>query len=219
MAVEKFVEADSIDPLYFDASYYLAPDGKAGEDVYAVLREAIEKTGCVALSRVVIGGRERTIALRTMEGGMAAQTLHEQRDLNSAADVFGDAASIKTDPQMVQLAVQLIDRQTGRYDPADLKDRYEARLRAMLDAELKGVGMEIEPAEPDRGNVVDLMAALRKSLQEEAAPEAPAPKAAPKTKVSSGTKEMTDVKAPPAPKPAKKRAVAQAATRPARKSA
>ena len=99
MAVEKFVEADSIDPLYFDASYYLAPDGKAGEDVYAVLREAIEKTGRVALSRVVIGGRERTIAIRPMEGGLAAQTLHEQRDLNSAADVFGNAASIKTDPR------------------------------------------------------------------------------------------------------------------------
>ncbi len=171
------------------------------------------------MSRVVIGGRERTIALRTMEGGLVAQTLYEQRDLNSAADVFGDAASIKTDPQMVQLAVQLIDRQTGRYDPADLEDRYEARLRAMLDAKLKGEGMEVEPAEPDRGNVVDLMAALRKSLQEQTTPEAPAPKAAPKAKVSSGTKEMTDVKAPPAPKPVKKRAAVQAATRPARKSA
>ncbi len=68
MTVEKFVEADLIDPIYYDASYYLAPDGKAGEDVYAVLREAIQKTGRVALSRVVISQRERTIALRVMEG-------------------------------------------------------------------------------------------------------------------------------------------------------
>jgi DNA end-binding protein Ku len=154
-----------------------------------------------------------------MEGGLAAQTLHEQRDLNSAADVFGDAASIKTDPQMVQLAVQLIDRQTGRYDPADLEDRYEARLRAMLDAKLKGEGLEVEPAEPDRGNVVDLMAALRKSLQEEKAPEAPAPKSAPKAKAARNSTGPAEVKAPAEPKPAKKRAAAQAATRPTRKSA
>ena len=73
MTIEKFVTTGSIDPIYFDASYYLAPDGKAGEDVFAVLREAIEKTGRVALSRVVIGQRERTIALRPMGGGLVAQ--------------------------------------------------------------------------------------------------------------------------------------------------
>ncbi len=97
MLVEKFVEADSIDPVYFDASYYLAPDGKGGEDVYAVLREAIAKTGRVALTRVVISQRERTLALRTMEGGLVAQTLHEERDLNSAKPMFEDAQDIKTE--------------------------------------------------------------------------------------------------------------------------
>jgi DNA end-binding protein Ku len=82
MVIEKFVEAGSIDPLYYDSSYFLAPDGKAGVDVYAVLYEAIEKTGRVALSRVVIAQRERTVALRPMKGGLAAHTLHEQRDIN-----------------------------------------------------------------------------------------------------------------------------------------
>ena len=119
---------------------------------------------------------------------------------------------------MVQLATQLIDRQTGRYDPADLEDRYATRLRAMLDAKLKGDGLDVEPAEPDRGNVVDIMAALRKSLQEQTAPEAPAPKSAPKAKVIS-SKVAMEVKAPAEPKSPKKRAAAQAATRPARKSA
>ena len=95
----------------------VAPDGKAGKDVYAVLREAIGKTGRIALSRVVIGQRERTIALRPMDGGLMAHTLHEERDLNSAKQLFESTTGIKTDPEMVQLAVQLIDRQTGRYDP------------------------------------------------------------------------------------------------------
>jgi DNA end-binding protein Ku len=72
---------------------------------------------------------------------------------------------LQTDPEMVTLATQLIDRQTTTYDPLDTEDRYETRLRALIDAKLKGEGVEDEAhAEPDRGNVVDLMAALRKSL-------------------------------------------------------
>jgi DNA end-binding protein Ku len=87
MTVEKFVDSDSIDPVYYDAAYFLAPDGEAGRDVYAVLREAIAKTGKTALSRVVISQRERTIALRPMGDGLMAHTLYEDRDLNSSQDV------------------------------------------------------------------------------------------------------------------------------------
>jgi DNA end-binding protein Ku len=199
MTVEKFVEADSIDPIYYDTSYYAAPDGKAGRDVYAVLLEAIEKTGRVALSRVVIGQRERTIALRPVEGGLVAHTLYEQRDINDAKSMFEDAAGIKTDPEMVKLATQLIDRQTGRYDPADLEDRYETRLREMIEAKLKGEGIEDETTapEPERTNVIDLMAALKKSLGE----DTPAAKADAKPDAKPAAKAKADkpaaaVKAP-----------------------
>jgi DNA end-binding protein Ku len=104
MSVEKFVDAGSIDPIYYDASYYLAPDGQAGEDVYAVLREAIAKTGKTALTRVVISQRQRTVALRPMGVGLMAHTLYEDRDLNSAEEYSEDAAQLKTDPEMVELA-------------------------------------------------------------------------------------------------------------------
>jgi DNA end-binding protein Ku len=129
MSVEKFVDAESIDPIYYDESYYLAPDAKAGEDVYAVLREAIAKTGKVALTRVVISQRERTVALRHSGPGLIAQTLYEERDLNKADSYFDEAARLKIEPEMVDLAVQLINRQSAKYDPADLVDRYEIRLR------------------------------------------------------------------------------------------
>jgi DNA end-binding protein Ku len=176
MAIEKFVAVNSIDPIYYASSYYLAPDGDAGLDVYAVLRQAIAETGTVALTRVVIGQRERTIALRSTPGGFVAHALDEYRDINDARSVLGDAAEIKTDPEMVLLAKQLIERQTTQYDPSDLEDRYELRLRAMIDAKLKGEGIDLsEPAEPDRSNVVDLMAALKKSLGSEASPKKAAP--------------------------------------------
>src|SRR5271165_3844302 len=139
MTVEKFVDAASIDPLYYDTGYYLAPDGSAGRDVYQILREAIGRTRRVALSRVVIGQRERVIAIRLFGKGLAAHTLHEQRDLNDASGLFDEPVAV--DEAMVQLATQLVDRQTAAYDPADIEDRYETRLRAMLEAKLKGEGI------------------------------------------------------------------------------
>jgi DNA end-binding protein Ku len=216
MTVEKFVETDSIDPVYYDAAYFLAPDGDAGRDVYAVLREALAKTGKTALARVVISQRERSIALRPASDGLMAHTLYEDRDLNSSKDLFAGMAAIKTDPEMVQLATQLVQRQVGKYDSADLEDRYETRLRAMIEAKLKGEGIDLEAEEPVAAvsNVVDLMAALKKSLGQEAL-EIPAQS---KRKKAADDVRQTGLKLPirggksadkevvPASKPARKRA-------------
>jgi len=164
LMVEKFVDPGSIEPIYFDSSYFVAPDGDAGLDVYLVLREAISRSGKMALSRVVIAQRERVVALEVLASGLVAHTLHEASDLRSYDEIFADIPTTKADPQMVKLAMQLIDRQTAEYDPTDIEDRYEARLRAIIDTKLKGEGIEPEEDEPDTGNVIDLMSALKKSL-------------------------------------------------------
>ena len=197
MMVEKFVDAGSIDPIYYDSSYYLAPDGKGSEDVYAVLREAVKKTGKVALTRVVISQRERTVAIRPLAGGLAVHTLNEERDLNSAKTLFEGVEGIKVDLEMVKLAVQLVDRQAGRYDPADLEDRYETRLRAMIDAKVKGEGISPEEElQPRVSNVVDLMAALKRSLGQSATakpasdPQAAEPTKTPRKAKASAAEEL-----------------------------
>ena len=192
MTIEKFVDTDSIDPVYYDAAYYLAPDGDAGGDVYAVLREAIARTGKTALARVVISQRERTIAIRPTDDGLMAHTLYEARDLNASQDLFEGLAGIKIDPEMVQLASQLVQRQSGKYHAGDLEDRYETRLRAMIDAKLKGEGIDgSEPEEPARTNVVDLMAALKQSLGQAEAEEKPSP-------VKKSAAKVTPMKPPQA---------------------
>ncbi len=192
--IEKFVDAGSIDPIYFDASYYMAPDGAGGDDVYVVLRDAIASTGKVALSRVVIARREHPIAIMPMGKGLVVHTLHEERDLNDFSDLFDHLPTAKPDPDMVQLATQLIDRQAGRYDPADVEDRYESRLRSVIDAKLKGEGVEPEDdEEPDRSNVVDLMSALRKSLGQTDEPASK--KKAPPAKPASKNKPAAKIKA------------------------
>ncbi|HEX5326068.1 MAG TPA: Ku protein, partial [Acetobacteraceae bacterium] len=176
------VDVAAIPPIYFDASYYLAPDGEAGLDVYAVLRKALAQSAKAALSRVVISRRERAVAILPLDGGMALHTLHEKRDIYDPKSLFDPVANEKTDADMVKLAAQLIDRQTAPFEPADIEDRYEERLRKVIEAKLHGEGITSEaPPPPRRDNVIDLMAALKQSLGRETQggrkPAAPASKA------------------------------------------
>ena len=187
LTVDKFVTADSIDPVYYDTSYYMAPDGDAAQDVYVVLRDAIRQANTVALSRVVISRRERAVAIMPMQKGLILHTLFETRDVANPANLFDRVPAEKPEADMVKLATQLIERQSRPFEPTDLEDRYEARLRQVIDAKIKGAGFKpAAETAPERGNVIDLMAALKKSLgQTEAKPaakeKAPARKAAPKT--------------------------------------
>ena len=179
LKVDKFVPAGSIDPVYFDGSYFMAPDGDAGDDVYGVLRQAFVETGFVALSRVTMARRERAVLITPMDGGLAVHSLLEERDLNRAADVFGGHGEAATDPDMVGLAKQLIKRQAGTYDPSDVEDRYETRMRAVIAAKLEGQGLTPETAPAvKQSNVIDLMAALKKSLGQVEEPRAPKPRKA-----------------------------------------
>ncbi|MEO9189001.1 MAG: Ku protein [Acetobacteraceae bacterium] len=177
MTIGKFVEGAAIPPIYYDTSYYLAPDGEAGRDVYAVLREAIAKSGKAALARVVIAKRERAVAIMPMQAGMVLYTLHEKSDIYDPKALFDPVEDEKPDAEMVKLATQLIDRQVAPFEPADMEDRYEARLREVIAAKLKGEGIKSEaPSAPRGDNVVDLMAALKQSLgRAPAAAQNPAP--------------------------------------------
>jgi len=176
LVISKFLEYQAISPIYFDASYYVLPDGDTGQDVYVVLRDAIARSKMVALSRVVIGRRERAVAILPMGKGLVCHTLHEPQDLYQSDAVFADIEDAKPDAEMVKLAIQLIDRQQGKLEPADTEDRYEARLREVIQAKLAGEGIEPESVEePDRDNVIDLMAALKASLRGERADAKAAP--------------------------------------------
>ena len=196
--------ADSLDPIYIDNTYYMLPDGDAGKDVYLVLREAIADSGRMALSRLVIAQRERVVAIAALGRGLVVRTLHEASEVVNAEEVFHAIPDAPTDAEMVKLATQLIDRQTGRYDPADTTDRYEARLRAVIDAKVKGEGLEPEPEdEPEETNVVDLMAALKRSLGQETGRKAPTK---PEAKSRKPAAKPAPTPAPAARKPARRKA-------------
>jgi DNA end-binding protein Ku len=154
-------------------------------------------------SRIIVVRVRFWFPASIMEGGLIADTLNEERDLNDPEPLAKDLKDIKSDPEMVQLARQLIVRQTGKYDPADVEDRYEARLRDVIDAKLKGGSLEPDEEEPDRSKVIDLMSALRQSLGQGGG-KAPSKKGESET-TSVRTKPPSKPKAAPA-KPARKRA-------------
>jgi len=208
LTIAKFVEHGAIDPVYFDSSYYMVPDGEDGLDVYVVLRDAIARTGRMALTRMVIARRERAVAIMPMGRGLIVHTLYDARDLKDSGELFKQVPAMKPEADMIALATQLIDRQTGAYDPADTEDRYETRLRDLIQAKLRGEGLaEEDEPEPEHSNVIDLMAALKRSLGEfeksitksgaKPVAEAPAP-----SRRKGRASPAAAAKSAPAPKPA-----------------
>ena len=162
--IEKFVPADEIDRLYWNDPYFLLPDGKMAVEAYSVIREAMKKSGQIALGRVVMSTRERIIALEPRGKGIIAYTLRSEDDVSDAEDAFKDIPAGKADANMVSIALKIIEQKEGPFDPAQFVDRYEEALKALIEDKEKGEKpVAAEP--PEDTNVVDLMAALRASLK------------------------------------------------------
>jgi DNA end-binding protein Ku len=163
--IEAFVDEDSVDEIYKDAPYYLAPDGAMAEETFAVLREAMRKTGKVAIARLVLSSRERVITIGARENGMFVTTLRNPNEVRGTAEYFGSIPDIKADPEMLQLAEKLIEQKETEFDIKNYEDRYEIALMNMIKEKLKG-HKPIVAAAPERGNVINLMDALKASLSQ-----------------------------------------------------
>jgi DNA end-binding protein Ku len=171
MDIERFVSAADIDRIWWNDPYFLVPDGKAGLDAYIVLREAMRHAGRIALARVVIGTRERVVAIEPRGAGMLVTTLRSHDEVRADADHFDDIPARRSDAKMVHIAEQIIAQLAGPFDPAAFTDRYEDALRELISSKQDG-GAPVAAAPPPTDNVIDLMEALRRSLEADAAPKA-----------------------------------------------
>jgi DNA end-binding protein Ku len=163
MNIEAFVEADEVDSIWQDTPYYLAPDGAMAEETFIVLREALRKTGKMAVARLVLSSRERVVTIGPRETGMFVQTLRNPNEVRATSAYFDDIPEGKPDPEMLELAEALIKQKSTKFDPRAYEDRYETALMAMIKEKLKG-HKPVVAAEPEQANVIDLMAALKASL-------------------------------------------------------
>ncbi|MBV9527744.1 Ku protein [Sphingomonas sp.] len=161
-----------IDPVYFNAPYYLHPDGKVAEEAFGVIGAAMAEAGVAGIGRVTMARRERQVLVDPRSGGMVLITLRAAEEVR-AAGFTGAAAEL--DDDMIAVARAIIERRTAQFDPSTFRDRYQEGLRALIDAKLQGRAITPAPASSPPP-VVDLMAALKRSLAEEQDTAKPAAK-------------------------------------------
>jgi DNA end-binding protein Ku len=162
--IERFIAEDEIDRLYWNDPYFLVPDGKMAVEAYTVIREAMRKAGKVALGRVVMHTRERLLAIEPRDRGMLAYSLRSHDEVRDAGEAFEDIPAAKPDAEMIEIATKIIDQKEGPFDPSQFTDRYEDALKALIRAKEKGGKRTVKTDEPKGAEVIDLMQALKKSL-------------------------------------------------------
>jgi Ku protein len=163
--IENFVPRDEIDKRYLNHPYYIAPDGKAGIDAFAVIRDAMKDQDRVALARIVLTNREHVMAIEPLGKGLLGTTLRYPYELRDEADYFDDIKTPKITKDMVELAGHILDSKAAHFDPSKFKDEYEDALKALVRRKAAGKTIEIPQPEERPSNVVSLMDALKQSLK------------------------------------------------------
>ena len=165
LELERFVDAATIDRIYWDEPYYLAPSEQTGVEAFAVILEAMREKERVGIGRLVLNMRERICALEPRDNRILLTTLRTHEDIVTARDVGGIAKLPRPDRRMLEIAEKIIEQQEGTFDPSTFKDRYEDAVRALIARKKRGQKVTTAPpVEKDEGKVVDLMEALRRSL-------------------------------------------------------
>src|SRR5918993_1166435 len=168
LELTQFVDPNEIDPLYYEKPYYVVPADDLAEEAYIVLREALRQTKKVALGQLAMRGREYMVSLKPCGRGIVLETMRYADEVHKAQNYFRDIADAKPDEELLELAEALIERKTAKFDPSKFHDRYIEALEDLIERKRKGrtIQTEEEEAKPAKGmNVVDLMAALKRSIE------------------------------------------------------
>src|SRR3954466_10405762 len=164
--IDEFVPKKEIDELYLNSPYYLVPDGEVGQQAFAVIREAIRQEGMVAIGKVVFTSREHIIALEARDKGLLGVTLRYPYEVRKEAEYFDDIPDEKIPKDMLDLASHIVESKAGDFEPEKFEDQYEDALKELLKKKQSGEKIEA-PREREPSKVVNLMDALRRSMESE----------------------------------------------------
>jgi DNA end-binding protein Ku len=163
--IDSFVPKDEIDKRYLNHPYYIVPDGKAGIDAFAVIRDAMQNQERVALARIVLTNREHVIAIEPLGKGLLGTTLRYPYELRDEDQYFSDIKNPKISKDMIELASHILDTKAAHFDPGKFKDEYENALKALVKRKASGKPIKSPEREEKPDNVVSLMDALKQSLK------------------------------------------------------
>ena len=204
LELTQFVDFGEIDVLYYEKPYFVVPADDLAEEAFVVLREALRRTRKVALGQLAMRGREYVVSLKPCGRGLIMETLRYADELQKAGAYFHEIADITPDDELLDLAETLIGKRSTPFDPTRFHDHYVEALKELVDKKLRAKGKTVTPEDedvPKRGgsNVIDLMAALKKSIEKPGGKEAGAPAVADKRKP---TRKKPAAKPEPEPEPA-----------------
>ena len=172
--IQQFVSLDELAPEYLEKPYFVVPENDIQAEAFAVVRAALAKSKKAGLGKIAFGGREHILAItaaptdgqNSESRGMMAYTMRYQEELRKPAEYFSDIKKVAIDKDSLELAETLIKKRTAKFDPSKFTDGYEAALKELVEAKIKHAPIpKDEVVEPKRGQVINLMDALRKSVQ------------------------------------------------------
>jgi DNA end-binding protein Ku len=211
IAVSQFIDLKELNPEYLEKPYYVVPENDAQAEAFAVVREALLKSGKAALGKVAFSGREHIVAVAPAgpeSRGMMAYTLRYQSELRNPAEYFRDIKQTEINEDALEMAEALIAKKTSKFDPGKFEDGYETAVRELVEAKVKNLPIpQDEPVRPQPAKVINLMDALRKSIGSEAEPAAArAAKKPPVSEKEPASKSIGLVKTPARSTPKRKTA-------------
>src|SRR6202789_2308099 len=163
--IDSFVPKEEIDKRFLNHPYYIAPDGKAGVDAFAVIRDAMKDQDRVALARIVLTNREHIIAIQPLGKGLLGTTLRYPYELRDEGEYFDDIKNPKISKDMIELASHILNTKVAHFDPSKFKDEYENALKTLVRRKAAGKPVRSEQRAEKPGNVINLMDALKQSLK------------------------------------------------------
>ena len=184
LELTQFVDIGDIDPIYFDKPYYVVPADDLAEEAFVVVRDALRRTKKVGVGQLAMRGQEYVVSLKPCGRGMVLETLRYADEVHKAASYFREIGDTKPDEDLLDMAETLIAKKSGEFDASEFENRYIEALQGLIEEKIKKKGKRViqddTPDPPAKGsNVIDLMAALKKSLGDDKKPAA-AKKAAPR---------------------------------------
>jgi DNA end-binding protein Ku len=189
--IDRFVDLDEVDPIYFDRAYYLAPaDADAQRRPYVLLLRAMQEANVAAIGKFVLWGKENLCLIRPLGESLALETLYYAEDIRAREEIDQAVAETEVGDPELEMARQLVASLVGEFEPEDFENEYRGALKAMLEAKLAGEEI-VAPEQPAPAPVVDLMDALKESVaqaQKDKAPPAKKKPAARKKRAASGSR-------------------------------
>lgn len=169
LELTQFVDSHDIDPIYFEKPYYVVPADDLAEEAFIVLREALRRSRKIGLGQLAMRGREYVVSIKACGRGIVMETLRYADEVTKASSYFHDIGDAEPADELLDLATTLIDKKTGKFNASDFHDRYVDALRELIERKKQGKTLNIDSngegsADARGGNVIDLMAALKKSL-------------------------------------------------------